>query len=43
MILAHTVLSAKLISVVDVKSRKELRRIKVGDGPWGVAIVSGAP
>jgi YVTN family beta-propeller protein len=30
------------VSVVDVKSRKELRRIKVGDGPWGVAIVSGA-
>ncbi|HEX4708428.1 MAG TPA: beta-propeller fold lactonase family protein [Candidatus Udaeobacter sp.] len=30
------------VSVVDVKSRKELRRIKVGDGPWGIAIVSGA-
>jgi len=30
------------VSVVDVKSRKELRRIKVGDGPWGVAIVSAA-
>jgi YVTN family beta-propeller protein len=29
------------ISVVDLKSRKELRRIKVGDGPWGVAIVNG--
>src|SRR5213592_5020762 len=28
------------VSVVDVKSRKELRRIKVGDGPWGIAIVS---
>ena len=28
------------VSVVDVKSRKELRRIKVGDGPWGVAIVT---
>src|SRR5437867_4171398 len=28
------------VSVVDLKSRKELRRIKVGDGPWGVAIVS---
>ena len=27
------------VSVVDVKSRKELRRIKVGDGPWGIAIV----
>jgi YVTN family beta-propeller protein len=27
------------ISVVDLKSRKELRRIKVGDGPWGIAIV----
>src|SRR6266542_5838280 len=28
------------VSVVDVKSRKELRRIKVGDGPWGIAIVN---
>jgi YVTN family beta-propeller protein len=28
------------VSVVDVKSREELRRIKVGDGPWGVAIIS---
>ena len=28
------------VSVVDVKSRKELRRIKVGDGPWGIAIVT---
>jgi YVTN family beta-propeller protein len=28
------------ISVVDLKSRKELRRIKVGDGPWGIAIVN---
>jgi YVTN family beta-propeller protein len=28
------------VSVVDLKSRKELRRIKVGDGPWGIAIVS---
>jgi YVTN family beta-propeller protein len=27
------------VSVVDVKSRTELRRIKVGDGPWGVASV----
>ena len=27
------------VSVVDVKSRKELRRIKVGDGPWGIASV----
>jgi YVTN family beta-propeller protein len=27
------------VSVVDLKSRKELRRIKVGDGPWGIAIV----
>ena len=28
------------VSVVDLKSRKELRRIKVGDGPWGIAIAS---
>src|SRR6266581_3079368 len=28
------------VSVVDVKSRKELRRIKVGDGPWGITTVS---
>jgi len=28
------------VSVVDVKSRKELRRIKVGDGPWGIATIS---
>ena len=27
------------VSVVDLKTRKELRRVKVGDGPWGVAIV----
>jgi YVTN family beta-propeller protein len=27
------------VSIVDVKSRKELRRIKVGDGPWGIAVV----
>src|SRR5438874_9685992 len=27
------------VSVVDLKSRKELRRIKAGDGPWGIAIV----
>src|SRR6266498_844221 len=27
------------VSVVDVKSRKELHRIKAGDGPWGIAIV----
>jgi hypothetical protein len=27
------------ISVVDVRSRKELRLIKVGDSPWGIAIV----
>src|SRR5215510_13000792 len=27
------------VSVIDLKSRKELRRIKVGDGPWGIAIV----
>ena len=27
------------VSVVDLKSRKELRRIKVGDGPWGIATV----
>jgi YVTN family beta-propeller protein len=26
------------VSVVDVRSRKELRRIKVGAGPWGIAI-----
>src|SRR5206468_118747 len=26
------------VSVVDLKSRKELHRIKVGDGPWGIAI-----
>jgi len=30
------------VSVVDVKSRKELRRIKVCDGPWGIAIVNAA-
>src|SRR4029077_2846424 len=30
------------VSVVDLKSRKELRRIKVGDGPWGIAVVSAA-
>src|SRR5437667_2538827 len=30
------------VSVVDLKSRKELRRIKVGDGPWGIAVVSTA-
>ena len=30
------------ISVVDVKTRKELKRIKVGDGPWGIAVV-GSP
>src|SRR5438067_7683918 len=30
------------VSVVDLKSRKELRRIKVGDGPWGIAIVKAA-
>src|SRR5436190_13131897 len=28
------------VSVVDLKSRKELRRIKVGDGPWGIATIS---
>ena len=27
------------VSVVDLKARKELRRIKVGDGPWGIAVV----
>jgi hypothetical protein len=28
------------VSVVDlIKLRKELLRIKVGDGPWGIAIV----
>jgi YVTN family beta-propeller protein len=30
------------VSVVDLKSRKELRRIKVGDGPWGITIISAA-
>src|SRR5881227_2558858 len=30
------------VSVVDLKSRKELRRIKVCDGPWGIAVVSTA-
>ncbi|HEY4272266.1 MAG TPA: beta-propeller fold lactonase family protein [Candidatus Udaeobacter sp.] len=30
------------VSVVDLKARKELRRIKVGDGPWGIAIVIAA-
>ena len=30
------------VSVVDLKSRKELQRIKVGDGPWGIAIVNAA-
>src|SRR2546428_5234639 len=30
------------VSVVDLKSRKELRRIKVGDVPWGIAIVTAA-
>jgi YVTN family beta-propeller protein len=28
------------VSVVDLKSRKELGRIKAGDGPWGIAIVN---
>jgi YVTN family beta-propeller protein len=28
------------VSVVDMKSRKELHPIKVGEGPWGIAIVS---
>src|SRR6266536_3604780 len=28
------------VSVVDLKSRKELHRIKVGDGPWGIAVVT---
>jgi hypothetical protein len=23
-----------------VKSRKELRRVKVGDGPWGIAVMN---
>jgi YVTN family beta-propeller protein len=27
------------VSIVDVKSRKELCRVKVGDGPWGIAVV----
>lgn len=26
------------VSVADVKARKELKRIKVGDGPWGIAV-----
>ncbi|MFL6590814.1 MAG: hypothetical protein ACJ8M4_11655, partial [Chthoniobacterales bacterium] len=26
------------ISIVDVKARKEMKRVKVGDGPWGIAI-----
>ena len=30
------------VSVVDLKSRKELRRIKVGDGRWGIAVVNAA-
>ncbi|PYK09946.1 MAG: hypothetical protein DME61_04985 [Verrucomicrobia bacterium] len=30
------------VSVVDLKSRKELNRIKVGDGPWGIAVVTAA-
>jgi YVTN family beta-propeller protein len=30
------------VSVVDLKSRKELRRIKVGDGPWGIAVIGAA-
>jgi YVTN family beta-propeller protein len=30
------------VSFVDVKSRQELHRIKVGDGPWGIAVVSAA-
>jgi YVTN family beta-propeller protein len=30
------------VSVVDLKSCKGLRRIKVGDGPWGNAIVNAA-
>jgi YVTN family beta-propeller protein len=30
------------VSVVDLKSRKELGRIKAGDGPWGIAIVNAA-
>ena len=27
------------VSVVDLAARKELKRVKVGDGPWGIAIV----
>jgi YVTN family beta-propeller protein len=27
------------VSVIDLKSRKELHRITVGDGRWGIAIV----
>jgi YVTN family beta-propeller protein len=30
------------ISVIDVKAHKELKRIKAGSGPWGIAIVSAA-
>jgi len=28
------------VSVVDVKSRKELHRIRVGDYPWCIAVVT---
>jgi YVTN family beta-propeller protein len=27
------------VSAVDLKSRKELRRFKVGDGPWGGIVI----
>ncbi|TMQ67841.1 MAG: hypothetical protein E6K80_14890 [Candidatus Eisenbacteria bacterium] len=27
------------VSVVDVAARREIRRIPVGQGPWGVAVV----
>jgi len=30
--------AANDVSIVDVKSRKELRRVKLGDDPWGIAI-----
>jgi YVTN family beta-propeller protein len=28
------------VSVVDLKTRKELKRIKVGGGPWGIAVLN---
>jgi YVTN family beta-propeller protein len=26
------------VSIIDTRSRRELRRIKVGAGPWGLAV-----